>query len=146
VCKFQCQTTFVCELTYFILIRFLDVRTKALAYEWKTTLATGGEKSFILLNMHADIRILGQVKTLAISPNAYSAVIGFTTGTVSVFDVRSGGILGTLKVPEGEILKVNNRNFFYRNNSLIFRQIFIVVVDFLRVQVMVQYFFGIQKN
>ena len=51
--------------------------------------------------------MIGQVKTLAISPNACSALIGFTTGTVSVFDVRSGGILGTLKVPEGEILKVN---------------------------------------
>lgn len=48
----------------------------------------------------------GQVKTLAISPNATSAVIGFSTGTVSVFDVRSGGIQGTLKVPEGEVLKV----------------------------------------
>ncbi len=57
--------------------------------------------------------MLGQVKTLAISPNAHSALIGFTTGTVSVFDIRSGGILGTLKVPEGEILKVINQKFFY---------------------------------
>lgn len=56
--------------------------------------------------IYTDILIIGQVKTLAISPNAHSALIGFTTGTVSVFDVRSGGILGTLKVPEGEILKV----------------------------------------
>jgi len=57
---------------------------------------------------------------LAISPNAHSALIGFTTGTVSVFDIRSGGILGTLKVPEGEILKVINQKFFlYRNYSLI---------------------------
>ncbi len=56
--------------------------------------------------------MLGQVKTLAISPNTHSALIGFTTGTVSVFDVRSGGILGTLKVPEGEVLKVSNQNFF----------------------------------
>lgn len=54
------------------------------------------------------VSIVGQVKTLAISPNSSSALIGFTTGTVSVFDVRSGGILGTLKVPEGEILKVKN--------------------------------------
>ncbi|CAF4818054.1 unnamed protein product, partial [Rotaria socialis] len=28
---------------------FLDVRTKTLAYEWKTTLGTGGEKNFIFL-------------------------------------------------------------------------------------------------
>ncbi|CAF0725914.1 unnamed protein product [Adineta steineri] len=84
------------------IVRFLDVRTKAFAYEWKTTLATGG-----------------QVKTLAISPNAYSAVIGFTTGTVSVFDVRSGGILGTLKVPEGEVLKANfySRSRFFTSSG-----------------------------
>jgi hypothetical protein len=50
------------------------------------------------------------VKALAISPNAHSAVIGFSTGTVSVFDVRSGGILGTLKVPEGEVLKVTHKD------------------------------------
>jgi WD40 repeat protein len=56
--------------------------------------------------------MIGQVKTLAISPNGHSAVIGSSTGTVSVFDVRSGGILGTLKVPEGEVLKVSNQNFF----------------------------------
>jgi hypothetical protein len=53
---------------------------------------------------------------LAISPNAHSALIGFTTGTVSVFDIRSGGILGTLKVPEGEILKVINQKFFLCRN------------------------------
>lgn len=52
------------------------------------------------------MKLLGQVKTLAINPHAYSALIGFTTGNVSVFDIRSGGIMGTLKVPEGEILKV----------------------------------------
>jgi WD40 repeat protein len=55
--------------------------------------------------------MIGQVKTLAISPNGHSAVIGSSTGTVSVFDVRSGGILGTLKVPEGEVLKVRDQNF-----------------------------------
>ena len=49
---------------------------------------------------------VGQVKTIAISANAHTAVLGFTTGTVSVFDVRSGSIQGTLKVPEGEVLKV----------------------------------------
>jgi hypothetical protein len=63
-----------------------------------------------------------------------------------VFDVRSGGVLGTLKVPEGEILKVNYWNLFMLKSYFDFRQIFIVVVDFLRVQVMVQYFYGIQKN
>ena len=73
-------------------------------------------------------------------------MIGFTTGTVSVFDVRSGGILGTLKVPEGEVLKVIIRNFLILKFFFDFRQIFIVVVDFLQVQVMVQYFYGIQKN
>ncbi|CAF1331576.1 unnamed protein product [Adineta ricciae] len=84
------------------IVRFLDVRTKAFAYEWKTTLATGG-----------------QVKTLAISPNATSAIIGFSTGTVSVFDVRSGGILRTLKVPEGEVLKANfySRNRFFTSSG-----------------------------
>ncbi|CAF3326369.1 unnamed protein product [Rotaria socialis] len=84
------------------IVRFLDVRTKTLAYEWKTTLGTGG-----------------QVKTLAVSPNAHSAVIGFTTGTVSVFDVRSGGILGTLKVPEGEVLKANfySRSRFFTSSA-----------------------------
>ncbi|CAF0761079.1 unnamed protein product [Rotaria sordida] len=84
------------------IVRFLDVRTKALAYEWKTTLGAGG-----------------QVKTLAISPNAHAAVIGFTTGTVSVFDVRSGGILGTLKVPEGEVLKANfySRSRFFTSSG-----------------------------
>jgi hypothetical protein len=51
-----------------------------------------------------------------------------------------------LKVPEGEILKVINANFFLPKLSFGFRQVFIAVVDFLRVQVMVQYFFGIQKN
>lgn len=51
----------------------------------------------------------GQVKTLSISPNAHTGVIGFTTGTVSVFDVRSGGILSTLKVLEGDVLKVTNQ-------------------------------------
>lgn len=127
----------------YILIRFLDVRTKALAYEWKTTLTTGNEKNFVWLSIMNDI---GQVKTLAISPNAYSAVIGFTTGTVSVFDVRSGGILGTLKVPEGEVLKVSHQTYCIFKLFFGFRQIFTVVVDFLRVQVMVQYFFGIQKN
>ncbi len=88
------------------------------------------------------------MKTLAISPNAHSALIGFTTGTVSVFDVRSGGILGTLKVPEGEILKVIKKIFIINEiySGIFLRQIFIVVVDFLLVQEMVQYFFGIQKN
>jgi hypothetical protein len=87
------------------------------------------------------------VKTLAISPNAHSALIGFTTGTVSVFDVRSGGILGTLKVPEGEILKVINKEFvIIKLRFFDFRQAFTVVVDFLLVQGMVQYFFGIQRN
>ena len=62
-----------------------------------------------VMSMHTRINVCsGQVKTLAVSPNAHSALIGFTTGTVSVFDVRSGGILGTLKVPEGEVLKVRN--------------------------------------
>ncbi len=93
----------------FFSIRFLDVRTKALAYEWKTSLTTGGKKNAVSWYMYR--WLLGQVKTLAISPNAHSALIGFTTGTVSVFDVRSGGILGTLKVPEGEILKVINEKF-----------------------------------
>ncbi len=87
------------------------------------------------------------MKTLAISPNAHSALIGFTTGTVSVFDVRSGGILGTLKVPEGEILKVINKEFvIIKLRFFDFRQAFTVVVDFLLVQGMVQYFFGIQRN
>ena len=89
-----------------ILYRFLDVRTKALAYEWKTTLATGGKYDSVYFNLSTNTYALGQVKTLAISPNATSAIIGFSTGTVSVFDVRSGGILRTLKVPEGEVLKV----------------------------------------
>jgi hypothetical protein len=35
-------------MTY-ISIRFLDVRTKAFAYEWRTTLATGGEINLFLL-------------------------------------------------------------------------------------------------
>jgi hypothetical protein len=83
---------------------------------------------------------------LAISSNAHSALIGFTTGTVSVFDVRSGGILGTLKVPEGEILKVINEEFVIQKLFFDFRQASIVVVDFLLVQGMVQYSFGIQKN
>ncbi|CAF3336683.1 unnamed protein product [Rotaria sp. Silwood1] len=84
------------------IVRFIDVRTRAVAYDWKTTLGAGG-----------------QVKTLAISPNAHAAVIGFTTGTVSVFDVRSGGILGTLKVPEGEVLKANfySRSRFFTSSG-----------------------------
>ena len=92
------------------------------------------------------ICILGQVKTLAISPNTHSALIGFTTGAVSVFDVRSGGILGTLKVPEGEILKVILQNSVTSKLFLGFRRVFTAVVDFSPAQEMVQYFFGTQKN
>ena len=86
------------------------------------------------------------MKTLAISPNTHSALIGFTTGTVSVFDVRSGGILGTLKVPEGEILKVINENSVTSKLFLDFRRVFTAVVDFSPVQEMAQYFFGTPKN
>ncbi|CAF1055946.1 unnamed protein product, partial [Didymodactylos carnosus] len=65
------------------------------------------------------IFLLGQIKTIATNPNSYSALVGFSTGTVSVFDVRSGIIQGTLKVPEGEILKVNfySRNRFYTSSA-----------------------------
>jgi hypothetical protein len=39
------------QMIVFCLIRFLDIRTKSFAYEWKTSLTTSGKQNFLLFRL-----------------------------------------------------------------------------------------------
>ncbi|XP_064623672.1 WD repeat-containing protein 81-like [Lineus longissimus] len=79
-------------------LRFLDVRMTSYAQEFKCTMAQAG-----------------LIRCVTVSPNSNWVAIGYSTGIISILDVRTGLLLGTWKGHEGEILQIKA----YNSNSFI---------------------------
>lgn len=70
------------------IIKFVDLRSKTYAYDFKTCNAP-----------------YGSIKTLASTSN-HLLLIGFTSGLVCVIDIRNGWIVDTWKNHDNEILQM----------------------------------------
>ncbi|XP_074657326.1 WD repeat-containing protein 81-like [Tubulanus polymorphus] len=79
-------------------LRFLDVRLAKYAHEYKCTTGPAG-----------------LIRCVTVSPNCNWVAIGYSSGIISILDVRTGLLLGTWKGHEGEILQIKAST----NNSFV---------------------------